>query len=325
MQRKLVRQGKTALTVTLPKKWIDFNGLEAGNYVEISEEENKELKIFTKRRTVEKKLSLDISALNVKTIQQILTGAYEIGVTDLTLNYKNQEIEHTKRKYQKIEFKDQKIKEKVKVIDVITNTIQILIGFEIIEQGENKVTIKQISKVEEEDFKATFRRIFYLLEGMNNYFLEQVENISEHEIIIQNKILDIRKFINYGLRLINLKVINKNQNLTYSILKLFEDITYIYEFITGFASKQNKLEESTKEMFKDLGEIFSITHKAYYTFSLKSYTDFDLKLREIYHRHNISYKKVKKEDLRIKQMLTSCAMDLTAIMNNILAMNLEKT
>ena len=35
-QRKLIRLGKSALAITLPKAWVDFMKLEAGDKVEVT-------------------------------------------------------------------------------------------------------------------------------------------------------------------------------------------------------------------------------------------------------------------------------------------------
>ena len=322
MQRKLVQQGKGALTISLPKKWIDANSLVNGDYINIKEEENA-LEISTQHKEISKKLELDISDLNVKTIQQILKNAYITGVTKLTLSFKNIEAEHTKMKYEKIEFNNNRIITKIKIIDLVKEVLQILIGFEIIDQEENKIVLKQISKFEEEDFQVTFRRIFYLLEGLNAFFIEKFDNYEKNLDLFKNKILDLRKFVYYELRLINQNIFKNNSNLIYSILKSIEDMTHSYEFMFLFASKQKKLETSTKKMFNSFGLILNSMHRAYYDFSLEKYYEFDLKLRELYHEHNITYKKARKEDLRIKQMITSCAMHATLIMDNTLAINLS--
>ena len=181
MQRKLVKQGKGALTVSLPKKWIDTNSLEQGDIVDI-EDNNNQLSVTSQLKKVEKILDLDITNLHVKTIQQTIKSTYRDGITELNLTFKNKTAKHIKHSFLKKELKNN-IKEEYRITNIVKEIIQDLIGFEIIKQESNQITIKQISKVDEEEFNSTFRRIYLLTLSLNNSIIE-----FNDKTIIQNKI-----------------------------------------------------------------------------------------------------------------------------------------
>ncbi len=126
MQRKLVRQGENALTVTLPARWLKEQRMEAGDVVEVAE---KDAGIFIARSSNGQKKTVIISLRdsNKKLLRTVLSSAYKARYDEVTLQFSS----------------PPKITEISEVVSTFT-------GLEIISQAGNQVVIKSFLKPEEE-------------------------------------------------------------------------------------------------------------------------------------------------------------------------------
>ncbi|MGV8169112.1 MAG: AbrB/MazE/SpoVT family DNA-binding domain-containing protein, partial [Candidatus Nanoarchaeia archaeon] len=59
MERKLVKQGQNALTVTLPAKWLKQKGLKAGGSVFL-EVENNSVVVKSSVKSQKKEMTIDV-------------------------------------------------------------------------------------------------------------------------------------------------------------------------------------------------------------------------------------------------------------------------
>lgn len=125
MQRKLVRQGENALTVTLPARWLKEQRMEAGDVVEVAE---KDAGIFISRSSGgQKKTVIPLNESNKKLLRTVLSSAYKAGYDEVTLQFSS----------------PPKITEISEVVSTFT-------GLEIISQAGRQVVIKSFLKQEEE-------------------------------------------------------------------------------------------------------------------------------------------------------------------------------
>lgn len=82
MERKLVKQGRNALTLTLPAGWLKEHGLEAGDVVNV-EETNQQLLVGTTTKTIIKTIELDVRGDERHLIFHRVLGAYLEGYDTL--------------------------------------------------------------------------------------------------------------------------------------------------------------------------------------------------------------------------------------------------
>src|SRR3989338_4106906 len=109
MQRKLIKQGDGALTITLPRKWTKEKNLEAQHVVDITEtEEGLLLSAIGKKK--EKTITLDVSEYNTRMIMNIIYQSYRLGFDTIQLSFTAEEH-----------------------YNEIQNITKTLIGFEIVE------------------------------------------------------------------------------------------------------------------------------------------------------------------------------------------------
>ena len=328
MERKLVKQGIGAITVSIPKKWANKNHLGPGDQVSIKERPS-ELIISPKSGESQRKLEVNITNLQTKTVREIVQSAYLKGVTDLTLNFKNKTIKGNIAKLTNkkgaTSYSIKKIHRRVSepIVEFIEDVLQDMMGFEIVEQGSSFVKIKQISKVDEEEFGITLRRIYRLVYSLNSELGKHLEKPVQQELIL-NKVHNIKKFVNYGLRLIKVGVIKKHELNYYSILQRFENIVHIYRFLAVFVEQSGrKADKQTIKMVEDVGELMDFAQKAFYEFSYDKYDSFQDQVGAVYGRNHLKYKEVSKKDVRVMQALTSCVRDLRVIMGNTVSIQLE--
>ncbi|MBI2572532.1 hypothetical protein HYV86_01620 [Candidatus Woesearchaeota archaeon] len=86
MERKLIKQGDNALTVTLPAKWLAQRGLKAGDTVSINEE-STQITISTARKTGVREIEVDLRGLERSAAFQKVISVYIEGHDLIVVNH----------------------------------------------------------------------------------------------------------------------------------------------------------------------------------------------------------------------------------------------
>lgn len=156
MQRKLVRQGRNALTVTLPAKWTQSKGLEAGDVVEIVEN-NQGLAITSNAAIIKKKTSITIDSQDTRFLQYILNNYYRAGYDEI------------------------KIKTTISHKD-ITSALRLLMGFDVTKQTKNIITIESVTEPRQDKVDILVRQIFFIVLEDLSYIISSLENNTKIDI-----------------------------------------------------------------------------------------------------------------------------------------------
>src|SRR3989344_6256157 len=135
MKRKLVKQGGSALTVTMPFKWAKQHNLNAGDEV-VLEERGQELVIRGHGEPVSQRISIDVSALNERTIRWLLSGLHKGGYDEIEILHKD--------------------KDAILLIQELVRDL--LLGFAIMEQTDKRCVLRMLAKDSSDEFDATLRR-----------------------------------------------------------------------------------------------------------------------------------------------------------------------
>ena len=154
-QRKLIQHGPSSLTIALPIKWLKERGIKKGDSMYIGAEGNK-LVLSTEEAIKLEKISIDVTNLDRTSILLYIQSLYRFGYNEIEVKFEKLTTTHYR--------KDQQ----VTISSVIHEIANRLIGAEIIEESENRVLIKYITKEAEEDFKIVLRRAFLLLLSMGD-------------------------------------------------------------------------------------------------------------------------------------------------------------
>jgi phosphate uptake regulator len=237
------------MTISLPSIWIKQNNLKKGEEVEVTEEENN-------------LLIKAVSTLNdIKIIEVSFLGFDKSVCEDMLLAIH-------KKGYDEVKIIiDQS--NQIKEINNFLNHMQL--GFEIIKQESNSITIRNISNPEIEQFDNLFRRVFRIT----------IEYANKIEVIIQNKeemthscILhetSINRISNYCKRII-IKEKRKNACFYYAIIEELNNITRNLTLLLNEIMNANTpLPKKTIEAYSDITSILIRTYELYYTFSIKEY------------------------------------------------------
>ena len=139
MKRKIIKQGHNTLTVTLPAEWTKKLNLNAGDEVDLFED-NGSLTINGKQKNGFKSTSIDITGLSVPMLWRFFQSAYREGYDEIKLIYdtkkKNYEGVYN---YYVSQFDYEKLggrpSEKL-ALNMIQELVNRFVGIEIIDHGD---------------------------------------------------------------------------------------------------------------------------------------------------------------------------------------------
>ncbi|MFA6088331.1 MAG: AbrB/MazE/SpoVT family DNA-binding domain-containing protein [Candidatus Woesearchaeota archaeon] len=250
MGRKLVKQGKDALTISLPRKWLDKFNLKQGDELEVSEEDNR-IVFYTKEHIAKKKSTLDVSGFNYKTIYNLLNFSYIKGYDEIVVKF-----------------------EKENELESVKYFIPNLIGFAIIKETKNECILKDMGNTTVEDIDEVIKRIFTLV---NSYIDDAITDIkvgstsNKDYIISRDK--DINKLVSLALRSLNKKTVisKEHSQALFNVLIILEhlgdDIGRFWRVACEHKLKSNEEVEQSMQFAKEsIDKIFQI----YYRFNKKN-------------------------------------------------------
>ncbi|MBI2574862.1 phosphate uptake regulator PhoU [Candidatus Woesearchaeota archaeon] len=245
MKRKIVRHGSSSLTITLPSKWVKKFGLNRGDEVNV-EESGPELVVSTEQETASQKKVVSVTDYGLFT-KNSLSHLYQLGYDEI-----------------EIIFNDNKTLEEIK------SRLPECIGFEIIDQKENRVFIKSIATTIESEFDTLLRKSFLITNEMAKDMLKaldagQYEKLRE----IRNMESLNNKFTDVCIRILSkrgYKVAKRTMQI-YDVLKTIERITdefkYICDLFSGF---KGKIDKSLMGLFRESIDYYLAFYSMFYKF-----------------------------------------------------------
>ncbi|MBC8494795.1 hypothetical protein H8D36_01445 [archaeon] len=256
--RKLVRSGNTSFTTALPINWVRKNNLKPGSEIQITETSRGNLLITTTspiEPDSEKKTSTTIK-VDGKTNEEIrieLLIAYIRDMSSVTL-----------------EGKEINIKSKM-----IIEAIHDFIGFDIMDQSDKYITIKNFYSLDQETAPRNINKKIHVI---NLASFELLKTFFEKGLTQEN-VFELRKFHNQNKKLSNLT--------EKSILKAFNDPALMRQIQTNRLQliKEKKIVSAFKK----------ISYRLYYLGKLLSFIE----------RKSPEVELFKVEFLKIKEHYTS--------------------
>ncbi|MBW2998574.1 hypothetical protein KY321_03460 [Candidatus Woesearchaeota archaeon] len=264
MRRKLIKQGKGALTVSLPKEWVDFNKLKSGHEVDILDVDNT-LMVNSDSVNIVNETSISLKKQTPGAFRSLIGSLYRGGY----------DVIH-------VEFSD------AKVIPNLQRAVDSLYGFEIFDIKEESCVIKSIYDGESTDIVSHIKRIIYTIKMIQGIVYDDIKNKSfnsKEEILqFRNNILKQRDLI---LRIIKEKKLLDNKHFPYYnvVISLWQVTRFYYYLYTGLNSKL-KFDEFDLDLLEKVEKYFK-----------KSFDKFtNLKSSDFVKRNDV-YQKVKNESL----------------------------
>lgn len=245
MKRKIVQHGSSSLTITLPIKWAEKFNLKKGEELFV-EEQGSNLLISTQNETNKSKKT--ISTRDGIFTKNNISHLYQLGYDEIEVLYDdNQTIEEIKAR--------------------LPNCI----GFEIIDQKENKITIKSIATTIETEFDMLLRKSFFIvndmaksmLEAMKKNHLEKLKDIRSMEVL-NNKFTDV------CIRILNKRGYPdaKKTMQMYEVVKNIERIADEFKYICDlFSNSQENLDQKSVKDFEKTVNYYLAYHDMFFKFN----------------------------------------------------------
>jgi phosphate uptake regulator len=234
------------MMISLPTKWIKLKNLKKGDEVEVSESKDNliistETKAHTKTTKEEYNLANFHPLINRALISLYIRGADEIELSFST----NAEMKKLKK-----------------------HVLEQLVGFEIINQTQTKLTIKDITGVENQDADILIKRIFFILDSMAEELIGAIKNKEDLSSVIEID-SSVNKFVNFCLRLLSKKGYKDQDKLKniYFIVSSLEEIGDLYKEIAKEIQKSKKIDNEIIKSIMSCKELLKTFEKLLFDFN----------------------------------------------------------
>jgi antitoxin component of MazEF toxin-antitoxin module len=247
MKRKVVKQGHNAMTITLPAAWIKDNNIRCGDELDV-DIKGKDLFIKTNPAEGTERITFHMNGTG-KYLHRHLGVLYRLGYDEI-----------------RVEF------DSPLMIDKIQYEIEEMLGFEIVDQGENYCVIKNIASGLEKEFDNILRKIFLNIihcgtEGLNlikKGDLKRLENLKQFSRVNNRQ----PNFCQRLLRKEGYKDYKKTM-LVYTMVWNLEQVADYYNNIFKYIlslNKNPKINKEVLELYASVNKLFESYYETFYSF-----------------------------------------------------------
>lgn len=245
MKRKLIRQGASTLTVSLPTSWTKKFNLEPGDEVEV-DDNGRELCLFADKGFKSKKTTIDVSDLNITMIRYYINSLYIRGDDELEFTYDNP-----------------------KQFDLIQESLDFVLGYAVINQRTGSCTIKDLSGTTNIEFESILRRVFYMILSFGDDGLDMLKK-KEQVQGFWKRDLTIDKYVFYSLRMLSKLGHNdfEKTRIYYDMLLLLEQLADEYARFFKLIENQ-KINPNAIETLAEVNKMFREFFELFYNYDAK--------------------------------------------------------
>ena len=250
MKRKLVKQGGSALTITLPKSWVDKYGLTAGDDISIKEC-GRELSVVTEREESGRSVALDAAELNERTLRWTLSSLHKGGYDVINIAFDDSNS--------------------MNIINEIVKDI--FIGFAVVEQSGKGCVLRSVSRDSESEFDTVLKRAFLVTLSMGDGTLNAIKQNNLEDL--QN-LMSLEKtnnqLTNFCERLLNKRGFRDYRKtcFMYVIAWNLEKICDNYKYISNFLinNKDTVLRKKVIDFYHNTNELMRRYYDIFYKFDV---------------------------------------------------------
>lgn len=254
MKRKLIKQGKGSLTISLPKEWIDYHELNPGDSIDVNEEGN-DLVIKSDSKKTLKGTEIKLDYQSKESYRSLIGSLYRGGYDIIN-----------------VKFDDNKI------LDNLQKAVESIYGFELMYIEKDSCVIKSIYDKERTEIKSHIKRIIYTVKTIQKII---IDDINDGEFDSFSQIQKLRDNVLKNRDLI-IRVIKKQ--------KLLDNSNFPYYTITlslwGVVRNYYKMYENLEGLFIDDKSIELLNETNNYVKKLFSNID-SLNKDDFLKRHNL--------------------------------------
>ncbi|MFH1399378.1 MAG: hypothetical protein ABIG95_04680 [Candidatus Woesearchaeota archaeon] len=242
MRRKLVKQGKNALTLTLPSAWTKSNNLKAGDEINLLEHENA-LTVSSEKGLAAEEITFDLSGLVPRLADRFITKAYQKGYDKITIKFDNPEL-----------------------MLAVKQKMPELMGYEILNIDKDSMEIQVISQNLELDPEVLLRRAFLILMDMAKT-CQEAWHANDKEALknVYDQDIDVNKFTYFCLRKLNKsqQVMSFGRATTYYLIESIESLGDELKNLAMLLSEV-KPDNDVLRILSKMNKLFRISYEFWY-------------------------------------------------------------
>ena len=287
--------------VSLPAKWARKQNIKKGDEINLEEQDNQ-LIIGSEKSISDNKTSVDVTGLDPM-VKRTLGALYKKGYDEVDVQLSSAELEPAH--------------------EVIREEF---IGFEIVHQGKNTITLKKISSIDRAQFDAMLRRIFLVINQMAEESLEAIQK-NDYDWLKTIAYLDkdINKYADFCRRILN-KYGHSDFKVSppmYYIVEQLERVGDCYRDISKYVIK-NKIQPSEQVIahYVEINNFVRQFYEIFYKFDLKELSKFGGNRNKLKEHFDELFEKCQKKDMRILLYLHTILEDTFDMNGALMAVNL---
>jgi len=250
VKRKVIQIAESTQLVSLPRKWALQHNLKKGDEVEVIED-GERVVIRAAKEAKPETTKIDVSKA-VRLAERYLIAAYRSGYDEVEVIYDNptmlQRLQHT--------------------------ASSILMGFEIVNQGERTCVFRNISSSLSSEFDNVLRRVFFITLALARNTHDAITQ-KRFERLTEGLALETtnNKFTLFCQRLLNKQGGGSYRLTTYLFLTIYqlEKIADHYKYICEhlLKAKNRKLHAKTLKLFQQANDQLNSYYELFYKYDLQ--------------------------------------------------------
>lgn len=262
--RKLIEQGGGGLVAYIPKQWCDAKGLEAGDTVRFTAEQDDALRLTADTRPEQRATTVTFDGEGRRSIWILINHLYRAGYDRITARYTTEE------QFDELEA----------VVE------QYLLGFEVVEHEDGKAVVENVTEPSEEKRRALTRRIFLLIDELFDMLAEALETNTYDRA---NRVMTIRrkvgKYDNFCRRTLAKKRFSEGnaafQWLLYVQLYLVShNLIHFYEAMDADAAP---VSADTRALLTELHDRYTAMYEGFFQEDIGRLNQINKPLDELYY------------------------------------------
>lgn len=295
MKRRIIKQGHSTLTMTLPSDWAKKLNINPGDEVDVYENSGS-LVINGKQNGHKRSAVIDIVGLSIPMLWRFFQSAYREGYDEIKLVYDpNKKSYEGVYNYYASQFDYSRLGESSPerpALNMIQELVDRFIGIAVIDHGEGYCTIKEMGELTSKEFDNSLRRIFLLILELFDKVISLIKNNKIGDIGICKTIhimdINVDRFIDYCARInnkINDSTFQKNKPIMFSTLFLLELLGDEFKYIGNHLARSKKKVDEIAEFADIVKQHFEMYYHLFYKFDREGVIKFGKNDFKIYNDH----------------------------------------
>ncbi len=259
LKRRLVQHGPSTLTISLPSDWAKEHDLRRGDELAVVKTD-RGLLLSTNKSPKFDQRRIKVTGL-VALIPRAIAAMYKRGYDDIVVEYaKPRELEQ--------------------IHEILAKSCS---GFEIVEETEGEVRIRNVSEPSHEEFRALFRRIFFFLASIAGEGLQAAKTHDKeayHKLVLRDQ--NVNKLTDFCRRLVHKRKQREYESdmALYHVIEQLEKIADRYGAInTHLQRSRRKPGEHAVAMYTRANTLVRSYEKLFFDFDLQRADQLTLECR----------------------------------------------